>query len=110
MDAESLDVHLAFVYDWNGLGSRADGDTHQLVCPRRWHIWAAFSDQQILRFNSLTTLPPSESVAPMYISFQRIDTLSRKLKNTDVTNSRLLTRDSTGVVGRRDKGSSFREM
>lgn len=80
MNPRFLDEHLALVYDGSRLGSRVDGDTHQQVCLRTWHIWATFSDRQILRFNSLTTLPPSSEAALMYISFQRTDTDSCKLE------------------------------
>ena len=87
MSARFFDEHLALVYDGSQLRPGADGDTHQQVLPRAWHIWATFSDQQILRFNSLTTVPASSSAAPMHISFQRTDTDSCKWRNPDMTSS-----------------------
>lgn len=87
MNPRFLDEHLALVYDGSRFGSRVDGDANQQVCPRTWHIWATFSDQRILRFNSLTALPPSSDVALIYISFQRTDTDSCKSGETNITSS-----------------------
>jgi len=88
MNPQFLDEHLALVYDGSRHRPTAGGNTYQQFCPRAWHIWATFSDQQMLQFNSLSTPPPSTSAALMYISFQRTDTDSCKLGNIDMTKSR----------------------
>lgn len=87
MSPRFLDEHLALVYDGSPLRSSGDVDTHQQVCPHTWHIWATSSGQQILPFNFSTTLPPSSSAALMYLSFQRTDTDSCKLRETDMASS-----------------------
>jgi hypothetical protein len=68
LDPQFFDEYLGLVYDGSLVNPKARGNAGRQLCPRARHVWAVLSDEQVMRFNSLETLPATDSAAPVFVS------------------------------------------